>query len=64
MELQGLSSPLRSTIVVIPALDPDPVLPAYVRELLEQGAEQVVTVDDGSGPDFAPTFGALSALDR
>lgn len=64
MEIQGLSSPLRSTIVVIPALDPDPVLPAYVRELLEQGAEQVVTVDDGSGPDFAPTFGALSALDR
>lgn len=54
---------LARSIVVIPALDPDPVLPAYAGELLARGARRVLVVDDGSGPDSGPVFRALEALE-
>lgn len=56
------TGPLRRCIVVIPALDPDEALPAYAAALLEQGAEQVIAVDDGSAESCCPTFQALEAL--
>lgn len=59
----GEGEALERAIVVIPALDPDPGLPDYAASLLELGAEQVVVVNDGSGPDYEATFGALEALD-
>lgn len=54
---------LAETILVIPALDPDPALPEYASSLLALGAAQVVVIDDGSGPDFTPTFRALEELE-
>ena len=53
---------LHSCVIVIPALDPDGVLPAYVQELLDRGAAAVLVVNDGSGADSAPVFAALSDL--
>jgi len=54
---------LAGTVLVIPALDPDPTLPDYAAALLARGAVQVVVVDDGSGAAFAPTFLALESLE-
>lgn len=54
---------LRGCVVVIPALDPEEMLRDYAAALLEQGAEQVVAVDDGSGPASRPIFEALEAME-
>ena len=50
-------------VVVIPALDPDGTLPGFAASLLEQGAEQIVVVDDGSREDCRGIFQALEALE-
>ena len=49
-------------IVLIPSLEPDDRLPAYVGELMASGFPRVVVVDDGSGPDYQPIFDRLRAL--
>ena len=49
-------------IVLIPSLEPDDRLPAYVGELMASGFARVVVVDDGSGPDYQPVFDQLRAL--
>ena len=54
---------LRGCVVVIPALDPDGALPGYAASLLERGAEQVVVVDDGSGPACQAVFRKLEEMD-
>ncbi|MBD5168525.1 MAG: glycosyltransferase [Oscillibacter sp.] len=54
---------LSRCIVVIPALDPDGALPEYAEALLERGAEQIVVVDDGSGPSSREVFGVLEAME-
>lgn len=53
---------LRRCVVVIPALDPDRTLAGYVSALLERQAEQVVVVDDGSGPSCREVFRELEAM--
>lgn len=58
------SGGLNRCVVVIPALDPDGALTEYAAALLAQGAEQIVVVDDGSGPDRQPIFRALEELER
>ena len=55
--------PLCRCVVVIPALDPEEMLRDYAAALLELGAEQVVAVDDGSGPGSQPVFEALEAME-
>lgn len=60
---EHIAGDLVGTILVIPALDPDPALPEYAASLLALGAVQVVVVDDGSSPKFAPVFQALEALE-
>ena len=47
--------------VVIPALGPEESLIPYVASLRAAGIPQVVVVDDGSGPAYAPVFQALEA---
>lgn len=54
---------LRRCVVVIPALDPDGALPGFAASLLARGAEQIVVVDDGSGPDCRDVFRELEALE-
>ena len=50
-------------IVVIPALNPEAQVTAYVSALLDRGFRQVVVVDDGSGEAFAGTFYALEGME-
>lgn len=54
---------LRNCIVVIPALDPGGALPDYAAALVEQGAAEIVVIDDGSGASSRPVFAALEAMD-
>ena len=49
-------------VVLIPSLEPDERLPAYVSELMASGFDRVVVVDDGSGPDYKPIFDKIAAL--
>ncbi|MGI5888482.1 MAG: glycosyltransferase [Oscillospiraceae bacterium] len=46
---------------VIPALEPDERLPKLVRELVSIGFEDIVVVDDGSGPDYKEIFSEAEA---
>lgn len=54
---------LHRCIVVIPALNPEPQVTAYVSTLLDKGFRQVVVVDDGSGEAFAGTFYTLEGME-
>ena len=38
----------RNAVMLIPSLEPDDRLPAYVTRLLEKGFAHIVVVDDGS----------------
>src|SRR5882672_3322774 len=42
------SARLRAVVVLIPALNPESSLVAYVRRLMELGFERVIVVNDGS----------------
>ena len=48
-------------VILIPSLEPDDRLPAYVEKLQSQGFEDIVVVDDGSGPSFRPVFDRIAA---
>lgn len=50
----------QKAVILIPSLEPDDRLPAYVAQLLERGFEHVVIVDDGSSAPYQPIFEALS----
>lgn len=54
---------LHRCVVVIPALDPDKALTEYTVRLLEQGAEQVVVVNDGSGLGSSGVFQQLEDME-
>ena len=43
-------------VILIPSLEPDNRLPAYVRELKENGFGKIVVIDDGSSDDYQPIF--------
>ena len=62
MQTETGASALNNCIIVIPALEPDGALPAYVSALLERGAAQVVAVDDGSSPACDGIFRQLEAM--
>lgn len=49
--------------VVIPAYEPGEAFVPYVQALLAREGLQVITVDDGSGADYAPIFNALEAME-
>lgn len=49
-------------VILIPSLEPDDRLPAYVGKLLEKGFRQVVVVDDGSSQATQPIFDHLSGI--
>lgn len=48
------------TMILIPALAPGAELIDYLQALSDAQLGQLVVVDDGSGPDYAPIF-ALAA---
>lgn len=52
-----------SAVILIPSLEPDERLPAYVANLLERGFPQAVIVNDGSSEKYQPIFDQLSAME-
>ena len=50
-------------VILIPSLEPDDRLPAYVARLSEQGFDRIVIVDDGSSEPYQPIFSRLEAVD-
>ena len=52
-----------SAVILIPSLEPDDRLPAYIRQLLAHGFTRAVIVDDGSSEKYQPIFNELAAID-
>ncbi len=42
--------------LIIPSLEPDEKLPRLLEQLKAAGIQNIVLVDDGSGPEYAPFF--------
>lgn len=49
-------------VILIPSLEPDNRLPAYIRKLKEGGFAHIVVVDDGSGEAYRPIFEETAAV--
>ena len=52
-----------SAVILIPSLEPDDRLPAYVQQLMEQGFTRAVIVNDGSSEKYQPIFDRLAAME-
>ncbi len=52
-----------SAVILIPSLEPDDRLPAYVQRLMEQGFTRAVIVNDGSSEKYQPIFDRLTAME-
>ena len=52
-----------SAVILIPSLEPDDRLPAYMRRLMEAGFTRAVVVDDGSSEKYQPIFNELAQMD-
>jgi len=52
-----------SAVILIPSLEPDERLPAYVRKLRERGFTQAVIVNDGSSEKYQPIFDQVAAIE-
>ena len=51
-----VNAALADAVILIPSLEPDERLPAYIRKLTESGFGHVVVVDDGSAGSYQPIF--------
>lgn len=51
------------TVILIPSLEPDQRLPAYIRKLMEHGFRKAVIVDDGSGEPYQPVFREIESIE-
>ena len=49
-------------VILIPSLEPDERLPAYIRKLKEGGFAHIVVVDDGSSEAYKPIFDGVDAV--
>ena len=50
-------------VILIPSLEPDERLPAYIQKLKEGGFGHIVVVDDGSGDAYRPIFDEANAVE-
>lgn len=50
-------------VMLIPSLEPDERLPAYVEALLARGFAHVVIVDDGSSEKYQPIFSRMAEME-
>lgn len=53
---------MRHSVILIPSLSPDEKLIPYVRELMGQGFEHVIIVNDGSKKEYDAVFNALKEM--
>ena len=54
----------RKAVILIPSLEPDERLPAYIQKLSESGFGHIVIVDDGSSEAYQPIFKEVERVDR
>ena len=50
-------------VMLIPSLEPDHRLPAYIDRLRKAGFTRIVVVDDGSAESYQPVFRQIEAMD-
>ena len=50
-------------VILIPSLEPDERLPAYIRKLKEGGFAHIVVIDDGSSEAYQPIFDEVNAVE-
>ena len=55
---------VRNAVILIPSLEPDERLPAYIHELEQSGFGLIVVVDDGSGENYQPVFREVAEIPR
>ena len=53
----------KSAVILIPSLEPDDRLPAYLRQLRERGFERMVVVDDGSSEKTQHLFDQMAQME-
>lgn len=53
------NSLLRKIVFVIPSLNPDDKMPQYVKELIDEGASNILVVDDGSKKELKYHFNKI-----
>ena len=55
---------LENAVILIPSLEPDERLPAYIEKLTASGFGHVVIVDDGSPAEYQEIFERIDRIDR
>ena len=55
---------VENAVILIPSLEPDDRLPAYIRELSDNGFGNIVVVDDGSGESYQNIFHEVGEIPR
>jgi dolichol-phosphate mannosyltransferase len=55
---------VRKSVILIPSLEPDERLPAYIQKLSDSGFGHIVVVDDGSSEAYQPIFKEVEGIDR
>ena len=63
-EQQRQLSGQEDAVILIPSLEPDERLPAYIEKLADSGFGHVVVVDDGSAEEYQPIFSRIAQVDR
>ncbi len=53
---------LEDAVILIPSLEPDDRLPAYIEKLVGSGFGHVVVVDDGSSGSYQPIFRRIEEI--
>ena len=62
--MSEISKAVQDAVILIPSLEPDERLPAYIRELEQNGFGRIVVVDDGSGEKYQSVFREVSEIPR
>ena len=53
----------QDAVILIPSLEPDERLPAYIRRLKDAGFGRIVVVDDGSPESYQPIFREIEQVE-
>ena len=62
--MSEIKNAVQEAAILIPSLEPDERLPAYIRQLAENGFGHIVVVDDGSSEQFQPIFSEVEGIER
>ena len=60
----GTINAVRDAAILIPSLEPDERLPAYISDLSKNGFGAIIVVDDGSGESFQHIFQEVEEIER